>query len=131
MDYGGQSSQHSVTFSVFFNQFFHFVLFSSFLSDLSGQLECSSDCMCPTGRYEPVCVDDSITFTSPCSAGCTSHYNSTTDVSDQFQFQFMMQFCLFDHCRNTSWTVLVPHPFWTALPNQVHVPPNATLCWLT
>ncbi|XP_028322839.1 solute carrier organic anion transporter family member 2B1 isoform X1 [Gouania willdenowi] len=38
----------------------------------SSDSPCSSECLCPSEAFNPVCGADGVEFTSPCSAGCSS-----------------------------------------------------------
>ncbi|KAL5284830.1 hypothetical protein ACFFRR_006882 [Megaselia abdita] len=44
----------------------------SSVNHMSSNLECSSGCHCDYVSYSPVCGEDSITYISPCHAGCSS-----------------------------------------------------------
>lgn len=48
-------------------------------NEFGNRLECSQQCNCPNGKFEPVCMNNSLTYVSPCLAGCTTMYNSTTE----------------------------------------------------
>ncbi|UXI21249.1 putative 14-3-3 protein [Sarcoptes scabiei] len=49
-----------------------------FVTMSNERLECSANCNCPSGRFEPICLDGRTTYLSPCLAGCSTIYLNKT-----------------------------------------------------
>lgn len=72
----------------FYKMLLYFLTFFFFSTD---KLGCNSDCLCSLNEWDPVCGKNSITYVSPCLAGCTTSTGSGKDTVRTMPFKYDKQ----------------------------------------